>query len=205
FLCQCLKCWKRTSVYWIVKPVDLSRGRGIFIFEDIKDLVYDCSVVIQRYISSSLLISGYKFDLRIYVCVKSFHPLTVYIHQEGLVRFATEKFNLSSLHNLYAHLTNTSINKFGPFYKTEKGRRGFAMNSAALTHLIWFCTKLVKMWTSTEIIKALKVLQSCQMDRYIALKLSGTVVSTIASQQEGPGFDSTIGLGHIIPFTVIPV
>lgn len=112
------------SVYWICKPVDLSRGRGIFIFEDIKDLVYDCSVIVQRYISNPLLISGYKFDLRIYVCVKSFHPLTVYVHQDGLVRFATEKYNLSSLHNLYAHLTNTSINKFGPFYKTEKGRVG---------------------------------------------------------------------------------
>ncbi|GLD49820.1 probable tubulin polyglutamylase TTLL2 [Lates japonicus] len=112
------------SVYWICKPVDLSRGRGIFIFQDIKDLVYDCSVIVQRYISDPLLISGYKFDLRIYVCVKSFHPLTVYIHQEGLVRFATEKYNLSSLHNLYAHLTNTSINKFGPFYKTEKERVG---------------------------------------------------------------------------------
>lgn len=111
-------------VYWICKPADLSRGRGIFLFEDIKDLVYDCSVIVQRYISSPLLVSGYKFDLRIYVCVKSFHPLTVYIHQEGLVRFATEKYSLSSLHNLYAHLTNTSINKFGPFYKTEKERVG---------------------------------------------------------------------------------
>ncbi|XP_056261570.1 probable tubulin polyglutamylase TTLL2 [Seriola aureovittata] len=112
------------SLYWICKPVDLSRGRGIFIFEAMKDLVYDCSVIVQRYISNPLLISGYKFDLRIYVCVKSFHPLTVYIHQEGLVRFATEKYNLSSLQNLFAHLTNTSINKFGPFYKTEKGRVG---------------------------------------------------------------------------------
>ncbi|KAM9339262.1 putative tubulin polyglutamylase TTLL2, partial [Symphorus nematophorus] len=112
------------SAYWICKPVDLSRGRGIFIFEDIKNLVYDCSVIVQRYISNPLLISGYKFDLRIYVCVKSFHPLTVYIHQEGLVRFATEKYNLSSLQNLFAHLTNTSINKFGPFYKTEKERVG---------------------------------------------------------------------------------
>uniref|UniRef100_UPI003AAFB2A0 probable tubulin polyglutamylase TTLL2 n=1 Tax=Centroberyx gerrardi TaxID=166262 RepID=UPI003AAFB2A0 len=112
------------SAYWICKPVDLSRGRGIFIFEDIKDLVYDSSVIIQRYISNPLLISGYKFDLRIYVCVKSFHPLTVYMHQEGLVRFATEKYNLSSLNNLYAHLTNTSINKFGPFYTTNKERVG---------------------------------------------------------------------------------
>ncbi|KAM7368392.1 hypothetical protein PAMP_014614 [Pampus punctatissimus] len=119
-----LRLSSEQSVYWICKPVDLSRGRGIFIFENIKDLVYDCSVIVQRYISNPLLISGYKFDLRIYVCVKSFHPLTVYIHQEGLVRFSTEKYNLSSLQNLYAHLTNTSINKFGPFYKTEKERVG---------------------------------------------------------------------------------
>ncbi|KAJ8396213.1 hypothetical protein AAFF_G00020800 [Aldrovandia affinis] len=111
-------------VYWICKPVDLSRGRGIFIFEDIKDLTYDSTVIVQRYISDPLLISGYKFDLRVYVCVRSFHPLTIYIHQEGLVRFATEKYNLTSLGNLYAHLTNTSINKFGPFYTTDKERVG---------------------------------------------------------------------------------
>ncbi|KAG5277512.1 hypothetical protein AALO_G00118470 [Alosa alosa] len=112
------------GAYWICKPVDLSRGRGIFIFEDIKDLAYDCPVIVQRYISNPLLISGYKFDLRIYVCVKSFSPLTIYIYQEGLVRFATEKFNLGTLNNLYSHLTNTSINKFGPFYSTDKEHIG---------------------------------------------------------------------------------
>ncbi|XP_030626630.1 putative tubulin polyglutamylase TTLL2 [Chanos chanos] len=112
------------SDYWICKPVDLSRGRGIFIFDDIKDLAYDSSVIVQKYVSNPFLISGYKFDLRIYVCVKSFHPLQIYMHQEGLVRFATEKYNLTSLNNLYSHLTNTSINKFGPFYATEKERVG---------------------------------------------------------------------------------
>uniref|UniRef100_A0A3P8V296 Tubulin tyrosine ligase-like family, member 2 n=1 Tax=Cynoglossus semilaevis TaxID=244447 RepID=A0A3P8V296_CYNSE len=115
---------RERSAYWICKPVDLSRGRGIFIFQDLKDLVYDGPVILQRYISDPLLVSGYKFDLRIYVCVKSFHPLTVYIHQEGLVRFATEKYDLSSLRNLYAHLTNTSINKLGPFYTAYKERVG---------------------------------------------------------------------------------
>ncbi|XP_067337993.1 probable tubulin polyglutamylase TTLL2 [Channa argus] len=119
-----LRLSRGPSVYWICKPVGLSRGRGIFLFENIKDLVYDCSVIIQRYISNPLLISGYKFDLRIYVCVQSFNPLTVYMHQEGLVRFGTEKYSLSSLRNLYAHLTNTSINKFGPFYKAHKERVG---------------------------------------------------------------------------------
>ncbi|NWI64090.1 TTLL2 polyglutamylase, partial [Todus mexicanus] len=110
----------RRPSYWICKPVDLSRGRGILIFRDIKDLVYDCTVIVQKYISNPLLISGYKMDLRLYVCVTSFCPLTIYTYEEGLVRFATEKFDLSSLDNVYAHLTNTSINKYGASYKKYK-------------------------------------------------------------------------------------
>ncbi|XP_008498193.2 probable tubulin polyglutamylase TTLL2 isoform X1 [Calypte anna] len=106
--------------FWICKPVDLSRGRGILIFRDIKDLKYNCSVIVQKYISNPLLISGYKLDLRLYVCVTSFCPLTIYTYEEGLVRFATEKFDLDSLDNVYAHLTNTSINKYGLSYKKYK-------------------------------------------------------------------------------------
>uniref|UniRef100_A0A8D0GAD0 Tubulin tyrosine ligase like 2 n=1 Tax=Sphenodon punctatus TaxID=8508 RepID=A0A8D0GAD0_SPHPU len=110
----------RKPSYWICKPVDMSCGRGILIFQDIKDFIYDCMVIVQRYISNPLLFSGYKWDLRLYVCVTSFCPLTIYLYEEGLVRFATEKFDLRSLDNIYAHLTNTSINKFGPSYKKDK-------------------------------------------------------------------------------------
>ncbi|XP_063297249.1 probable tubulin polyglutamylase TTLL2 [Pelobates fuscus] len=114
----------KKSSYWICKPTDLSRGRGIFVFRDIKDLAYDCAVIVQKYITNPLLISGYKFDLRIYVCVTCFCPLTIYVYQEGLVRFATEKFSLSCLDNIFAHLTNTSINKYSTSYTTEKERVG---------------------------------------------------------------------------------
>lgn len=115
---------RRKRGSWICKLVALSRGRGIFIFEDIKHLTYGSTVIVQKYISNPFLISGYKFDLRIYVCVKSLHPLTIYMHQEGLVRFATEKYDLESLDNLFSHLTNTSINKFGLFYATTKEHVG---------------------------------------------------------------------------------
>ncbi|XP_074654563.1 uncharacterized protein LOC141908414 [Tubulanus polymorphus] len=106
--------------YWICKPADLSRGRGIFIFNDLSQLQYDCNAVVQKYISNPLLISGYKFDLRLYVCVPSFHPLYAYICQEGIARFSTEKFDLENLDNVFSHLTNTSINKFSPSYTAEK-------------------------------------------------------------------------------------
>ncbi|XP_044147169.1 probable tubulin polyglutamylase TTLL2 [Bufo gargarizans] len=115
---------EKKSSYWICKPIDMSRGRGIFIFQDIKDLAYDSIVIVQKYITNPLLISGYKFDLRIYVCVTCFCPLTIYIYQEGLVRFATEKFSLSSLDNIFAHLTNTSINKHSMSYSAGKERVG---------------------------------------------------------------------------------
>lgn len=105
---------------WICKPADMSRGRGIFLFNDISDLQYDCNAVVQQYIVNPLLIGGYKFDIRLYVAVPSFHPLTVYVFQEGIVRFSTEKFDLTALNNVFAHLTNTSINKHSPSYTADK-------------------------------------------------------------------------------------
>lgn len=106
--------------YWICKPAELSRGRGITVFSDIKDLVFDDTYVVQKYICNPLLVGRYKCDLRIYVCITGFKPLTIYMYQEGLVRFATEKFDLRHLQNSYAHLTNSSINKSGASYEKVK-------------------------------------------------------------------------------------
>ncbi|KAM8964161.1 LOW QUALITY PROTEIN: putative tubulin polyglutamylase TTLL2 [Lycaon pictus] len=103
--------------YWICKPAELSRGRGIIIFSE---LLFDDTYIVQKYICNPLLVGRYKCDLRIYVCVTGFKPLTIYIYQEGLVRFATEKFDLSNLQNNYAHLTNSSINKSGVSYEKIK-------------------------------------------------------------------------------------
>ena len=48
-----------------------------------------------------------------YVLVTNFNPLKVYIYDDGLVRFATEKYTKDSktLAKKYVHLTNFSINK----------------------------------------------------------------------------------------------
>lgn len=115
---------KKGKQTWICKPSDLSRGRGIFLFDCLSDLLYEGSTVVQRYIDNPYLIGGYKFDLRIYAVVTSYHPLRIYIHQDGLVRFGTEKYAGSMLHNKFAHLTNTSINRNGPSYSTDKERIG---------------------------------------------------------------------------------
>lgn len=98
---------------WIVKPVGLSRGRGISMLEDLSSLTYSQSTVLQKYIDNPLCLDGYKFDLRIYVVVTSFQPLEAFIYRDGFARISTVKYSTDekSLSNLYIHLTNSSIQK----------------------------------------------------------------------------------------------
>ncbi|XP_049840458.1 probable tubulin polyglutamylase TTLL2 [Schistocerca gregaria] len=112
------------SSVWICKPVSQSQGRGIFLFRKVSELTYDSNAVVQQYIENPLLIGGYKFDLRLYVCIPSYHPLTVYLYREGLARFGTDKFSLSDLDNPFRHLTNSSLNKLGRGYTQKKDRVG---------------------------------------------------------------------------------
>ncbi|XP_044745642.1 tubulin polyglutamylase TTLL5 isoform X2 [Coccinella septempunctata] len=103
---------------WIVKPVASSRGRGIFIVETPNQVPLEEPVVVAKYISNPLLVAGHKCDLRLYVVVTSFDPLLVYIYEEGLVRFATVKYDPSpkQLWNPCMHLCNYSINKYHSDY-----------------------------------------------------------------------------------------
>ncbi|CAK1553508.1 unnamed protein product [Leptosia nina] len=112
------------NVVWIHKPVAQSQGRGIFLFRSICELRCGTPAVVQRYIERPLLIAGYKFDLRLYVCVPGYRPLTAYMYAEGLARFGTDKYTLSDIHNPYRHLTNSSLNKTGPRYAECKDRIG---------------------------------------------------------------------------------
>jgi tubulin polyglutamylase TTLL2 len=38
-------------------------------------------------------------------------PLKVYLYREGIARFSSDKYDTSTLKNIFSHLTNTSINK----------------------------------------------------------------------------------------------
>ncbi|KAK3881167.1 hypothetical protein Pcinc_014373 [Petrolisthes cinctipes] len=103
---------------WIVKPPASARGTGIQVVHKWSQVPIDSTVVVQRYISRPYLINDTKFDMRIYVLVTSFHPLRIFLYQDGLVRFASVQYNnaSTSLSDRYMHLTNYSVNKSSSSY-----------------------------------------------------------------------------------------
>ncbi|XP_008421838.1 tubulin polyglutamylase TTLL11 [Poecilia reticulata] len=106
------------SPTYIVKPDGGSQGDGIYLIRDPCDLKLVVGtqvkqVVVQEYIDKPLLIDKLKFDIRLYVLIKSMQPLEIYIAKEGLTRFCTEPYQEPSQKNLnrvFMHLTNYSLN-----------------------------------------------------------------------------------------------
>jgi len=99
--------------WWILKPVGLSRGRGIEIVTDIADVRYGQDCVLQKYIGNPCLLDGYKFDLRLYVLVTSFSPLEAFLYGNGFARLSSRQYttSASAANDLSIHLTNSSVQK----------------------------------------------------------------------------------------------
>jgi len=134
---------KHPGCTWIMKPVGRSQGAGIFLVQKLAQLqqwrppttwnnprtigrdsqdVDDEEgagkegpehYVVQRYVDDPLLIGGKKFDIRLYVIVTSFTPLTVYMHRGGFCRFSMSRYSMdkNSMNNLGQHLTNVAVQK----------------------------------------------------------------------------------------------
>eukprot|EP01059_Diplonema_ambulator_P010725 TRINITY_DN20737_c0_g1_i1.p1 TRINITY_DN20737_c0_g1~~TRINITY_DN20737_c0_g1_i1.p1 ORF type:complete len:694 (+),score=248.73 TRINITY_DN20737_c0_g1_i1:39-2084(+) len=107
---------------YIMKPCASSCGKGIKLITKMPQMLRPRGLVIQRYIPDPMLVGNRKFDLRIYVCVTGFDPLKVYVFDEGLCRFAAEKYPGpgEEIGNSYAHLTNYSISKTAALKNEEQ-------------------------------------------------------------------------------------
>ncbi|XP_059198261.1 tubulin polyglutamylase TTLL4 isoform X2 [Centropristis striata] len=106
---------------WIIKPPASARGLGIQVIHRWSQMPRKRPLLVQKYLHKPYLISGNKFDLRIYVYVTSYDPLRVYVYSDGLVRFASCKYSSSmkTLGNKFMHLTNYSVNKKNSEYQTN--------------------------------------------------------------------------------------
>ena len=127
---------QQSGATWIMKPAGKAQGRGIFLFNKLsqindwkKDHKWKSDepqaeiYVVQRYIENPLLVGGKKFDMRIYVLVTAYSPLTVYLYRSGFARFSLYRFETTAknLSDTYVHLTNAAIQKTGPAYDKQAG------------------------------------------------------------------------------------
>eukprot|EP00002_Diphylleia_rotans_P015536 TRINITY_DN3009_c1_g1_i2.p1 TRINITY_DN3009_c1_g1~~TRINITY_DN3009_c1_g1_i2.p1 ORF type:complete len:1116 (+),score=211.00 TRINITY_DN3009_c1_g1_i2:238-3348(+) len=124
---------------WIVKPSGSSKGFGVRCLTDLKSILLgrtENARIVQKYIENPLLIKGRKFDIRQWVLVTSWEPLTIWFYEDCVLRFATESFNLDDPENRYVHLCNYSVQK--------QNDKGAPQDGAELS------------WTSEEFVSYLK-------------------------------------------------
>lgn len=110
---------------WIMKPSGLSRGRGIACISNLNELLHFIKInssqyIIQKYIENPLIMLQRKFDIRQWVLVTDFNPLTIWMYDVNYLRFSAEDYNENDIKNLFAHLTNNSISKYSENHKNSK-------------------------------------------------------------------------------------
>lgn len=164
---------------WIMKPIGKAQGKGIFLFDKLSDInewkrdhtwksgggvqakTAD-TYIVQKYIENPYTIGGKKFDLRLYVLVTSFSPLSFWIYRAGFGRFSNSRYSArkddidnlcrvghisilwyvtyltfllrGSCYSIDMHLTNASVQKTADDYDSALGCKW------QLSHLKLFLT-----------------------------------------------------------------
>eukprot|EP00929_Paragymnodinium_shiwhaense_P048042 TRINITY_DN24351_c0_g1_i1.p1 TRINITY_DN24351_c0_g1~~TRINITY_DN24351_c0_g1_i1.p1 ORF type:complete len:1087 (+),score=381.60 TRINITY_DN24351_c0_g1_i1:130-3390(+) len=117
---------------WIIKPSGKSRGRGIQMLRELDEIFKategdECRWICQKYIEQPQIPHGFKFDIRQWVLVTNWNPLTVYMWKQPYIRFAGEKYDASLTDkNQYIHLVNNSIVKSKGGFQEEHSELGTA-------------------------------------------------------------------------------
>lgn len=83
---------------WILKPAGLSRGRGITCYNNLVEIqdhikCKESQWIAQKYIENPIVILRRKFDIRQWVLITDFNPLTIWIHEEPYIRFSAHDYN----------------------------------------------------------------------------------------------------------------
>ena len=129
---------------WIIKPVNLNRGRFITVDNNLKNLIkkaeeiqnkkkinidekkkaYEIKceyLILQKYLEKPLLYQGRKFDIRLWVLFISEQEDDIYIFKQGHLKATCTQYDPNSK-DLYVHLTNYSVQKYNEnFSKIEIG------------------------------------------------------------------------------------
>ena len=129
------------SNMWIIKPINLNRGRCIQVLNDTDAIVeyleklqemkklegennnnFKCEhILLQKYLEKPLLYQGRKFDIRIWIMLISGQENFVYIFKQGHLKATCGQYDINSS-SPFIHLTNYSVQKHNAdFSKIEIG------------------------------------------------------------------------------------
>ena len=107
-----------TANLWLLKPGSSSRGRGIKIYRTYDRVVNRINQlkgntrlwVVQKCIENPMIVESRKFDIRQWVLVTDWNPLTVWCFSDSYIRFCVGSYdkNADTRKN---HLTNNSVQK----------------------------------------------------------------------------------------------
>ena len=105
-----------TRNVWILKPSYGSKGKGIQLVHGANGLrqvskLTGAARIAQKYVERPLLLSGKKFDIRLYVLICGWEPSKVYLYEHMLLKVCSESFSLSpnGLNDKLRHLTNCAV------------------------------------------------------------------------------------------------
>jgi tubulin monoglycylase TTLL3/8 len=123
---------------WVVKPTDSSRGTGVTLSRSLTNIQTTCQGlsgrVVQKYIEKPLLMNGRtKFDVRLWVLVTSWSPLTIYVFHPFYLRLCSHEYSVDddSLEDRYAHFSNYSIQKQASKFGTDSAENPEAASNVA--------------------------------------------------------------------------
>lgn len=107
-----------TENLWLLKPGSSSRGRGIKVYKTYEKVLNRIKLlkgntrlwVVQKCIENPLIVENRKFDIRQWVLVTDWNPLTVWCYKESYVRFCVQEYDPKG-DSRKNHLTNNSVQK----------------------------------------------------------------------------------------------
>ncbi|KJP87134.1 hypothetical protein AK88_03180 [Plasmodium fragile] len=134
---------------------DAHRSKGVEVDkppEGDKEAERPEQYIVQEYIPNPLLIGGKKFDIRLYVLIVSYSPLTIYLYRSGFARFSHTYFKneKNNMTDITMHLTNVSIQKNAQGYDDNVGGKWFIRELFLYMISRYGCARIMKLISDIE-------------------------------------------------------
>jgi len=135
---RCLHGGRFGRNIWILKPGTNSKGSGIECKTSLAEILHQGESMpnrmVQKYVERPLLLmSGRKFDLRLWVLVTSVTPLKAFVFSDCYLRLCNGMYDVGDLSDRERHISNWQVNRNGRHDHVAEG---------AVTSLEAFCGEL---------------------------------------------------------------